>query len=667
MKRVLHAGLSFAVILGIFQPLWAEESIDDLLKSYRKEADLSKETKKENAGFVVVYTRDDLERMQVYRLSDLIKSMWFLHYDLNSFGMPDPMQQNPVFYSSDSIKIYVNDHEMTSDFSGSGLLFYGNIDMGMFDHAEIYYDSPVLDVATEPAIAVIKLYTKKPERENGGDLVLRLGDQGMQEASVSYAKIFDQWSWYAYAQESENYFRHDQHLGYDISKDYRQQHLFFNLEREDHRLELEYLNQSHDPFTAQSMAITPKGGYWRMPFYRASYSGEWAEKSLHTDISYIHSSIEMDMRSKSLFWGQLYFPFAPTGNPANPTDPDNPFNPGSWIPGPDGNHHFRFEGSGDIFTAKIYHDRVWGKHQLRFGAEYRYKSSEVDEMRFNHVRNANDEASFNIGSFYLQDQISVRDNSMLSLSFKYNYYDLNRRYDGDSYDDSLDTWQGRVAYSFIDDRWHYKVFLTHSELPTQLFELLLHDAQLDTQKYTSLSGEAKYVSDKDRFRLILSGSKAEDINIVDWSVTHGSRVDLVDIDLFNAVFEVVHNISENHRIDFNIHYSHMDKAFPNANENYVGGLVRLLDTFDRWDIFNEIVFKQKTHGLDAGWDYNAGIKYHATKDLTFSIKGVNIFGEAKETNYYTLEMQPGASTPLLGQIALPVVEKQVYFSLEWLF
>lgn len=667
MKKLWNIGVSFAVAVSVVQPLFAEESIEDLLKSYRKEADLSKQTKKENAGFVIVYTRDDLERMQVYRLSDLLKSMWFFRYDLNSFGMPDPLQQNPVFYSSDSIKIYVNDHEMTSGFSGSGLLFYGNIDMGMFDHVEIYYDSPVLDVATESSIAVIKLYTKEPARENGGDLVLRLGNRGMQETSASYAQVLDKWSYYAYAQESENYFRHEQNQGYDISKDYRQQHLFFNLKRENHEFEFEYLNSDHDPFTAQSMEITPIGGYWEMPFYRASYSGEWLDEKLHTDFSYIHSSIEMEMRSKSLFWGQIYFPFAPTGDPSNPVDPANPFNPGSWIPGPDGNHYFKYEGSGDVFTTKVYYDHVWERHQLRFGAEYRYKSSEVDEMRFNHIENAKDKAYFNIGSFYLQDQVSVKENAMLSLSFKYNFYDLHRKYDGTSTEDSLDTWQGRIAYSQIDDRWHYKIFLTHTELPTQLFELLLHDAVLDTQKYTSLSGEAKYIEGPDQFRLILSGNRAEDINIIDWSVTHGSRVQLVDIDLFNSVFEAIHHIDENHRIDFNLHYTHMDKKFPNANKNFVGGTLRLLDTFGKWDLFNELIFRQKTRGLDAGWDFNAGVKYHATKDLTFALKGVNIFDSAKETNYYTLHMQPGVADPILGRVTLPVVERQVYFSVEWLF
>ncbi|WP_201353276.1 hypothetical protein [Hydrogenimonas urashimensis] len=670
-KYAFSAAALILLPLCLAPSLHADESMEDLLKSYRKEADLSKQTKKENAGFVTVYTRDDLERMQVYRLSDLIKSMWFFRYDLNSFGMPDPLQKNPVFYSSDSIKIYVNDHEITSGFSGSGLQFYGNVDMGMFDHVEIYYDSPVLDVATEPAIAVIKLYTKEPERENGGSLVMRLADRGSQEAYVSHAMVFDTWEYFAYAQESENYFKHDQHLGSTLSKNYRQQHLFFDLQREGDRFEFEYLNQKHDPFTAQSTEITPTGGYWKMPVLRASYSGEWFNRSFHTDLSYIHSTLEMDMRSRSLFWGQIYYPFAPSGDPSDPFNPDHPFNPGSWIPGPDGQHHFALKGTGDLFTTKIYKDWKWGEHFLKCGVEYRYKAAKTDKMVFNQVRNAQDKAHFNIGSFYLQDQVSLFGNAMLSLSFKYNYYDLQRRYDGESNDDSLDTWQGRIAYSFIRDNWHFKTFLTHNELSTQLFELLLHDAQLDSQKLNTLSMETKYIDDADQYRVVASGSNAQDVNIVNWSVTEGNRVESIDLNIFNAVFEASHNFSDNHRLDFNFYYTHLNKSFDGSNKNYTGGMFRLLDTFDNLDLFNELIFRQKTTGVDEGWDYNAGLKYHLSKDLTLAIKGVNILDKAKKTKYYTLRLPdlrtqqfPNAT---LGDTVLPVVERQVYFSLEWLF
>ncbi|WP_456449859.1 hypothetical protein [Hydrogenimonas sp.] len=654
MKNILICFGSLLWLMGTVSLSAAEESIEDLLKTYRKEADLSKETKKENAGFVIVYTRDDLERMQVYRLSDLLKSLRFFTYDINSFGMTDPLQRNPVFYSSDMIKLYVNEHEIGSGFAGSGLLFYGNVDMGMFDHVEIYQDSPVLDVATEPAAFVVKLYTKTPERENGGSLLFRLGDRGMQEASLSHALVMDKWSYFAYAEESENYFRHDRNMGHDISRDYRQRHLYMDLHRDTHRMEFEYLGQTHDPFTAQSLWIVPDGGKWEIPMFRASYAGDWFDGSVHTDLSYIYSSIEMDLFSDSPFWGELFEPFFP----------ESLFDRRR--------KHFSLKTTSDIFTAKLYHERtLWNDHQCKIGAEYRYKGAENTGYTINDLHDADRKGHFNIASFYLQDQIALFHNSMLSLSFKYNYYDFERMYRGEKDRDRLGTWQGRIAYSTIRDRWHFKTFLTHVEFPTQLFELLMHDASLDSQKFNTVSGEIKYIDESDEWRVTVSGSQAQDASIVN-PTAHGDRIVNVDLNMLNSSFDFIHNFDEDHRLDFNLYWSHFDKKTGDTNRNYLGGFIRLLDTFGRWDIFNELIYRQQSPGLDPGWDYSAGAKYHVTKDFSLAFKGVNIFDSARESKFTTLRLtvpESAGAVPgfVTGSEVFPVVERQFFFTLEWLF
>lgn len=648
MIRISHISSSLLFVSAILlsQTLFAEESIEDLLKTYRKEADLSKETKKENAGHLYVFTRDDLERMQVYRLSDLIKSMKFVRYNLNSFGMTDPLQRNPIFYSSDMIKVYINEHEISSGYSGSGLQFYGNIDMGMFDHVEIYYDSPVLDVATEPAAAVIKLYTKSPEREIGGDLQLRIGDRGMQEAEISHAKVFDTWSYFAYAEESENYFKHEHPAGTSVSKDYRQQHAFLDLRRENHRLELEYLGQNHDPFTAQSMMLTPTGGDWDSPMMRASYSGSWLENSLHTTASYIYSSIDLDMTSYYPFWGEILPPFN-----------SHPHLPPS---------RFKLKAKGDLFTVKSYYEKMWEMHQLKVGAIYRYKSAKTTEYSFNDIDDSDRKAHFNIGSLFFQDQMHLSTNTMLSFSMKVDYYDFSRTYHQENDDDTMTTWQGRIAYSAIKNNWYFKTFLTHVEFPTQLYDLLMHGADLDSQKFNTLSFEGKYVGERDEIRLFVSGSQVIDFNDIASLDTGNNRIKKTDLNLINSSIDFTHHFSRNHRFDFDIYHTHVDKKIQNQNKNYVGLTLRLLDTFGDWDIFNELVFRQKTPEVDPGWDYNAGVKYRVTKDLTFALKGVNIFNDAKETRYYALDVTQLPNYVMDGK-NLPVIERQVYFTLEWLF
>ncbi|WP_353662676.1 TonB-dependent receptor [Hydrogenimonas sp. SS33] len=667
MKKLLLPGIALLLAWqGGTESLRADNSIESLLSSYRKASDLSRKTKDENAGFVVVYTRDDLERMQVYRLSDLIKTMRLIRYDINSFGLTDPLENNPIFYSSDQIKVYVNEHEITSGISGSGLLFYGNIDMGMFDHVEIYYGAPILDISTEPASAVIKLYTKNPERELGGNLQARIGARKTQELSLSHAMVFDQWSYFAYAEEAENNFRHTEHLGSSVSRDYSQQHLYFDLHRQNHRVELEYLGQKHDPFTAQSMEITPQKGSFTMPTYRLSYSGDWLGKEMHLDLSYVHSKIDMDMSSFSPFWGELLAPFVcdPSAH-ASPSD-------------------FSLNADSDLFTAKGYYRHRWDAHLFKVGLVYRYKHGKIGEYRFNDSEAPDSKASFNIYSIYLQDQISLEESAMLSVSLKFNWYDYSRHDEATAedyrkcptmkngdVDDSLKTWQGRVGYNKIfDNHWYFKTFLTHTEYPTQLYELTMHNAQFDSTKNDSLAAEIKFSHNGDTARVTGRYTYARDAMIVMnlEDLLKSNRIEKMDFPLLTASIDYSHRFDENNRIDFNGWYTFVNKEMGTRRKEDYGGFLRLLDTVERFDLFNEFVYRRGRDNLPGGWDYNAGIRYHVNGDLTISLKGVNILNDARETSYHTLKIPANRSLPYdTGTLALPVVERQVYLSLEWFF
>ncbi|WP_456451225.1 TonB-dependent receptor plug domain-containing protein [Hydrogenimonas sp.] len=625
-------------------PIQAEESIESLLKSYRKEADLSKQTKKENAGFVVVYTRDDMERMQIYRLSDILRELRFKTHNLNDFGMADPIHDDPYFYSSDIIKVYVNDHEITSGFSGSGLQFYGNVDMGMFDHVEVYYHAPVLDIATEPAAILIKLYTKDPERENGGSLVARLGDRGTQELALSHAKVMEEWSYYAYAEESDNNFRHytntlPRDLGgksYEVSREYIQQHVYLDLHNDTQRLELEYLDQKHDPFTGQSLLITPTGGYWKQPMLRASYSADLLDDELHVDASYIYSELNFDITSDGPFWGQFIGDFNVTLAPPN---------------------HFHTDVDGNLFTVKTYYEKkVWDKHLVKMGLEYRYKDATLKNYYFDFKKAPDRDAYMHYSSVYVQDQYQVISNAMLSASIKYNYYDFER-HAVDTIHDSMDTWQGRVAFSYIKDEWYFKIFASHVEFPTQLYVLVLHDYILDSQKFNAVSSEIKYKGEKNDYRVFLSHSWMEDIFLMNTLQPH--VILRTDFQMNNLSFDFTHRFSPNHRLDFNINWSKFDDIEV-PKTGFLAGCVRLLDTFGSLDLYNEIIYREETPYLDTGWDYSVGAIYHVTPDLKFSLKAINVLDEAQEQFFLTPGINEGYKT-------MPIVGKQFYVSVEWLF
>ena len=121
--------------------------------------DLSEKTKLENSGIRTIYTRDELNRMQVHYLKDILKVLYPINYRENYFGVTDPYNPNTkVPFMSGSIKVYIDDQEILDGIYGSGLSVYGNMDIDFVDHIEIYFGIPTYQYSTEPAVMLIKLY-----------------------------------------------------------------------------------------------------------------------------------------------------------------------------------------------------------------------------------------------------------------------------------------------------------------------------------------------------------------------------------------------------------------------------------------------------------------------------------------------------------------------------
>jgi len=101
------------------------QDIDSLLQNYKEESDHSNKTKDESAGNLIVYTRDDLERMQVESLKDILKSLRLFSYFENRLGQTDILNADPLSYYSKSVRIYLNENELLTSIAGSGLITFG--------------------------------------------------------------------------------------------------------------------------------------------------------------------------------------------------------------------------------------------------------------------------------------------------------------------------------------------------------------------------------------------------------------------------------------------------------------------------------------------------------------------------------------------------------------
>ncbi len=285
-------------------------------------------------------------------------------------------------------------------------------------------------------------------------------------------------------------------------------------------------------------------------------------------------------------------------------------------------NRFSLHVTGNLVTGGLHYEHPWGeKHLFKVGMEYRYKDGKLTNYRFNDRRMPDRRAHMRIHSLYLQDQYTLHENMMLALSLKANAYDFKT----DSLhgkDASLNTWQGRAAFSTIQGAWRLKAFVTHMEFPTQLYVLLLHDYPLVSQTHDAVSGEIRWSDTTDDIRLFSSYSWYDHVILLNPLAPMTAR----QSDLFETVnlsFDYSHHFNTDHRIDANINWTHIDNApYDIFDKTFYGGFVRLLDTFGDIDLFNEVIYREKTVFSDAGWDYSAGMIYHITpRSLCFHQRG----------------------------------------------
>jgi len=123
-----------------------------------------------------------------------------------------------------------------------------------------------------------------------------------------------------------------------------------------------------------------------------------------------------------------------------------------------------------------------------------------------------------------------------------------------------------------------------------------------------------------------------------------------------------------------------DKLILQAHHNYVdfsddelglgtlnetGALARMLNSVENFDIFNEFIYRDGYYDSPAGVDYSAGVVYHYSDDLSFNVKGENIFNDGLEWSY--VNRVDLASQEVVDRVSAPTIEQRFWMGMEYLF
>ena len=614
--------------------------LDALLDDYKQASDLSTRTKDECAGNIIIYTRYDMERMQVESLKDILKSLRFFAYVENRMAKTDIYNGDPLSYYSQTVRIYLNDTELLTSLTGSGLIMFGDMEMDFIDHVEIYQGFPSFDFGIEPATVVIRLYSKSTEHDEGGRIKAQVGSYGTNKQNVYYAGAEEEYEYFFYANRNDEKKDEYEHDGEILKRDKRTERFYASVNNEQHKLELHVQKISADAFLGSLVGGVPSSTTIDSQFVNIATQSKFMNDSLVITFSYIDEEEDLDYNYNT-----------PLGVPSV----------GAYI------NTFDHKIYQEAFTASM--KKLWSidSHDISVGLQYRYKHFDISDYKFGFTTPPTIIPPYqktydtqNIYSFFIQDEMSLNNNNLLSLSF------MNQCYDRNKDANHINTMQMRLGYTYSKDELVSKTFISRQEFapePYMVISPAYGNIDLDPDIYTSIYQEFSYTLPKFIYKTVFGAGYNEHAPILNTAgQVHNNEH---NVNGYFASLEFTYKFRDKDKLELQANAFYIENPLKNyeliRHYNY---MARLLNTVGKFDIFNELVAHTGYAEQSSSYNYSMGIRYEATRDLHFAFKGENLFDDSLTWSYFN---KIGPTPANVDKVTVPTIERRFLFSMEYLF
>ncbi|MEA3370476.1 MAG: hypothetical protein U9Q40_03985 [Campylobacterota bacterium] len=620
--------MNILLIVLVFASFLYSDSIDSLLHDYAQESELSKKTKDESAGNLIVYTRDDLERMQVESLKDILKSLRFFQYAENRLAQPDILNQDPLAYYSKGVRIYLDEYELLSSLAGSGLILFGDMEMDFINHVEIYEGFPSFESGVEPATIVIRLYTKDAQHDEGGRVKATIGSHGANKENVYYSSMNDNFAYFFYANRSDDKKDRYKYGAQELKRDLKTDRFFGSLKSENHTVAFHAMKASGDAFLGSAVGSIPKETSKETEYLSLSTNSKLLNDSLTLNLSYINSE----------------------ANYASEYSVGVPF------------HSYEQTIKESSFTASLKKVLEFESQTITVGLQYRYKQSDLTDLKFNGVDDNTPQPYKieNIYSVFLEDSLTLNENNLVTISL------MNQEYVRKGDVENQNTTQLRLGYIYTNSDWVSKTFISSQEFASEPYMTVsphYGNTELEPESYTSIFQELSYATPSTLSKIVLGFGENKDTPILIYENNDPSQLKIIngDIDIlgYSAAVEFTLYFSQKDKLELKANYIKTESPYGNADTEHYNYVVRVLNTLGKFDIFNELVINTNYSNVDNGYDYSAGVKYSINRDLHLSFKGDNIFNTGLEQSFLN------GTVPL--RVEVPRVEQRFTLGLEYLF
>ncbi|WP_457625469.1 TonB-dependent receptor plug domain-containing protein [Persephonella sp.] len=587
--------LSFALVYSS-----SGQTLEDLLQKYEDISKLYKQTRQESEGHLIIITREDIERYQYHRLSDLLKYLRYFSLQRNHYGEKILSYATIYPLENSTVRIYINDHEISAVFRKTALPLWADVPLDFVEHIEIYQGESAIKFNNEAAGMIIKIYTKRPERENGGRVRLSSNSRGgyslnfytgWELSDVSSFSLFINKLMY----RSKKYFS-----GKDIRINEKYYYGYSNFYLGGWLFESGIAVKNSDRFRGDTLYYAPDMSDFRNSHGYVSV-GRLMSEELNLKLRFYADKISTETVQE--------------GNIKNPVIAVNPLEPVVYW-------------SREIDSSKIGTDFSgsinFRKNLLSFGGKFQKTAYRLIDTR-NSGMIIKDENSEYYRSVFIEDIFNITPKAGVVAGIKYE--NMNRRY-GKNIDNLL--W--RVGFiSMLSEENYFKVFFSKYYTPPYFVEIFTN-RELTKQKNRSITAE---LSIKNRLgRAVFTGGYIR--------VDNSIMIDPVSYTYYNAdvtlkyrFFSVdyIKNI-KNFQIKtdyFSVHVN--NKNYKTAPSR--GGFIKLSYKNQRFSCFTELIYREGYRFLGreikSGYDLNAGISLTVFKNAFLRIKGYNLLNKELKT------------------------------------
>lgn len=624
----------------------AEDNLDDLLSSYQQTSDLSKMTMKDSSSFAEVYTRDDLEKMQIHTLDDFLKivpGIYAARSSSNILSIAIPSNKNfPLSYT----RLYINDHDVSSSSFGSAFQIWGEMPTEYIDHIEIYKATSSMEFGNENAALIIKLYTKNANRDSGSKVRLLADNLGSYDANMYTADILENGiSYFAYANSDsikrEQYKTSYNGKEYNIDSNKQGYNLFATLNYKNFNADIASYQKRNDNFLGKGKYNTPENG------------------DLKARHSYIHLSqtfsqdIKVQLSYDNLTYERHYIDQngLTIATPSSKTIQD---------------YDITFEDN--IFSAIIEKKFTTSNNSLLLGGFYKYKgfSSNGDyiDSLTPTTYTSNIANSLNMYSLYAEDNYDIDSSFRVVTSIKGDFF----RYDKEVKDQN--ELLAKIGFIKKVDSFKAKLFYEKGYVPLSFYQIYnpgntpyKANPNLDTIKTDIATASLNYTSDKLESTLTYVYMKS--MGLVEyaylsangWINSSNDQVqDYIQLDStykFDLDNKIVLNLAYGKNSD-DINYS------PNFE-----ALLSAFNSYKDFDFYNTLIYKNGYKYTSRSGNLNilpsyeliSALKYHYSQDLSFGLRAENILNKSMEQAY------KGRLHPKQIQIS----DRKIWLNMEYTF